>query len=318
MQYPVDRRSAPGVSGRIRRQNDGIVSYGPMGIGQFLSCIVLAIAACGGTPPSAATSLSTVRAASCLVLADEEIVSLAWSQDDAHLGVGLRTADGRPAARTVDVVSMHAGELVEDDRMIPESVVVTSDGHLAWLRAGQDGTAIVEATESGERVIDVPDDSEAIQWTAIGYASLQRTPKDTSRILMLDPDRPDQPTLLHETEKPVTRLWVTPDPEWILLTVGRGGSSDESAGFIVVSPTQTLTVDASDADGSLASMTRSRNDIAYREGASGRMVAVSTTDLERRILSEQPVRFGTMSGRDALAVATMTPGEICLLHSQPS
>ena len=95
--------------------------------------IALSIAACGLTPPS--VSSSATLAESCLVLADEEIVSLAWSQDVTHVGLGLRTADGRPAARTVDVRSMRAGELVEDDRMIPGSVVVTSDGQLVWLRA---------------------------------------------------------------------------------------------------------------------------------------------------------------------------------------
>ena len=275
--------------------------------------IALVVAACGVVAPSTAGSLSAVPGATCLVVADEEIVSLAWSQDMAHLGLGLRTADGRPAARTVDVVKMHADELVEDDRMIPESVVVTSDGHLAWLRAGDDRTAIVEASDSGRRVVDVPEGIGAIQWTAIGYAALQQTRDGAARISMLDPDRPDQPTVLYETKRPVTRLWVTPDPEWILLTVGRDASSQESAGFIVVGPTRTFTVDAPAADGSFSSMTLSRNDIVYREGASGRMVAISTKDGRRQILSEHRVRFGQVSGRDVLAVAGTSPGEICLL-----
>ena len=154
---------------------------------------------------------------------------------------------------------------------------------------------------------------EAIQWTAIGYAALQAPPDGTARIVLLDPDRPADPTVLFETQKPITSLWVTPDPEWILLTVGGVGSGDESAGFIVVAPTRTFTVDAPDSDGSTASMTLSRNDIVYREGASGQMVAVSTTDLKRRILTEQAVRFGVVSGRDVLAVASTTPGEVCLL-----
>ena len=118
------------------------------------------------------------------MLEDEEIVSLAWSQEMAHLGMGLRTADGRLAARTVDVATMDAGELVEDDRMIPESVVVTSDGHLAWLRAGAGRTGIVEANASGRRAIDVPGVIGAIQWTAVGYAVLQTTSDGTTRILL--------------------------------------------------------------------------------------------------------------------------------------
>ena len=137
-----------------------------------------------------------------------------------------------------------------------------------------------------------------------------------SRVVMLDPDRPEEPTLLHETRRPVARLWVTPDPEWVLLTVAGDragdGSGDGPAGFIVVGPTRTSTVDAPDADSSMASMTRSRNEIVYREHASGRMVAVSTSDLKRRILTERPVRFGLVSGQDVLAVASTTPGEVCL------
>ena len=125
--------------------------------------IALVAAACGVRPPSAA--------ASCLVLAHEEVVSLAWSQDGANLGVGLRTASGRPAARTVDVVSMRTGELVEDDRIIPESVVVTADGELAWLRARGDRTEIVEGIGSGNRVVGVPGVLDAIQWTAVGSES---------------------------------------------------------------------------------------------------------------------------------------------------
>jgi hypothetical protein len=270
--------------------------------------IAVVAAACGLRPPSV-----SAPAAGCFRLADEEVVSLAWSQDATHLGVGLRTADGGPAARTVDVVSMQTGELVRDDRMIPESVVVTSVGKLAWLRAGGDRTAIVESTASGDRVIDVSGAIEAIQWTAVGYAALQMTPDGGARILMLDPDRPDDPTVLYETGRPVTRLWVTPDPEWVLLSVGRAGSGDEPASFIVVGPTRTFSVEGSDSDGSTASMTLSRNDIVYRERASGRMAARSTHDLTRRILTEQPVRFGVVSGRDVLAVASTTAGEICLI-----
>jgi len=171
----------------------------------------------------------------------------------------------------------------------------------------------VEATASGRRVVEVPVVLEAIQWTAIGYAALQRMPDGSARVVMLDPDRPDDLTILFETPGPVTSLWVTPDPEWILLSAGRADSADEPAGFIVVGPTRTLTVDAPDADGSTASMTLSRKRIVYREGESGRMVERSTTDQGRRVLIDEPVLLGVVSGRDVLAVATTAPGEICVL-----
>ena len=211
----------------------------------LIGMIALLVAACGVQPPSGVTSVSPVPDAGCFVLAGEEIVSLAWSQDAAHLGVGLRTADGRPAARTVDVVTMQPGELVRDDRMIPESVVVTADGRLAWLRALDGRTEIVEESPSARQVIEVPDTIEAIQWTAIGYAAIQATPDGTTRVVMIDPDRPDDPTVLYETRKPVTRLWVTPDPEWVLLTVGGDGSAirpdSSSSGRLGHSPLMHLT-----------------------------------------------------------------------------
>jgi hypothetical protein len=269
-------------------------------------------AACGVHLPFE-TASSSAGPVNCLVLADEEVVSLAWSQDAAHLGLGLRTASGRPAARTVDAVSMHAGELAEDDRMIPESVVVTADGELAWLRAGGDGTEIVEGTGSAGRVVEVPGVIDAIQWTAVGYAAVQTTPGGTARIVLFDPDRPDDPTVLYETRSPVLTLWVTPDPEWVLLTVGSADTGGASAAFIVIGPDRTFSVDASDSDGSTASMTLSRNEIVYRQRGSGRMVAVSTDGLKRRVLTEQPVRFGMVSGRDVLAIANTPPGEVCLL-----
>jgi hypothetical protein len=53
--------------------------------------------------------------------------------------------------------------------------------------------------------------------------------------------------------------------------------------------------------------------IVCRESESGRMVGRSTTDQGRRVLIEQPVRLGVLSGRDVLAVTTTSPGEICVL-----
>jgi hypothetical protein len=135
---------------------------------------------------------------------------------------------------------------------------------------------------------------------------------------MVDPSRPTSPTVLHETSQTVEQLWVTPDPEWVLLGVTAGGGS-ATREFIVIGPTRTATFDAADADGSPVSMTPSRSRVVYRSAESGLMKSVAVSNpADRRVVWDQPVKFGVMSDRGVLAAVTASSrGAVCLVDVVP-
>ena len=240
-------------------------------------------------------------------------MSLAWSQDHVHVSVGLRSAEGNGTALTIDSRSMRSGDPVSDPRMLPETVVVSAAGRLAWLRGDEGSTVIVEVIDDGLREAVVPADLVALQWTAVDYAAVERTGDDGSRVLMIDIDRPADPTVLFETDRQAEALWVTPDPEWVVVGVAADAAGGAPAGFIVVGPTLTRTIEAPGYDGSQVSMTQARNWLVYRDPATGRMQSVATGDGQAQFLTEQPVRFGAVSGKDVLGFASTSPGEVCVL-----
>jgi hypothetical protein len=272
------------------------------------------VMACGSSSPTPTAS----PAAHCVSLPDGDVLSLAWSQAGTHLSVGVKERDGRPAARTIDVPTMTWSASAYDPGMLAESVVLSATGRLAWLRAGAGTLALVEDGPAGRRVVELPAGVQAIQWTAIGYAAIERPAADLTRIILVDPARPASPTVLHETTQTVEQLWVTPDPEWVVLGVSADGGSP-TRGFIVVGPTRTVAFDVADADGSAVSMTPSRSRVVYRSAESGQMKSVAVSNpAEPRVLWDQPVKFGTMSGRGVLAAAiASTPAAVCLVDVAP-
>jgi hypothetical protein len=248
---------------------------------------------------------------------DQEIVQLAWSQTGTFLAVGTIDAEGQPWARVVR--ADNPGPDVDEARswagMLAGTVVVRADGQLAWVAETDVGRQLIEDAPDG-RATGLPDDVTAIAWTAIGFALLQRPPEGGSRILLLDVDRPAAPTVLHETDRAVERLWIPADPEVMLLTIVHPDHRDAPPSYEVVRSAATQQLEPPGADTSGASMPALRRSVVYRSAITGRMQAVNVGEpgVPPTVLSERAATRGAVSDHGLLALAAAErPGRLCLI-----
>jgi hypothetical protein len=263
---------------------------------------------------AAPASPTPAAAEKCLDLG-EEIVQLAWSQTGSHLAVGTIDAAGMPGARivTADGPAPEASGPRTDPGMLPETVVAGPSGELAWIAETATGRSLVEAERGGSTPL--PDEVTGIAWTAIGYALLQRRPGGGTRILLLDIDRPDDPNTLYETDLVVGRLWVSADPEFMLLTIAHPDHLDMRPSFDVVSPDGTRHLEPPGADLTGGSMPASRAQVVYRSAADGRMRVVRLSEPgSATMLSERRALLGRVSDPGILAIAAANQvGRLCLV-----
>ena len=260
------------------------------------------------------TASSAPGAATCVDLG-EQVVQLAWSQTGAFLGVGTVDADGTPWARSLrsDDPDRADGDARHVAGMLAESVVVGPSGELAWLSDMPGGRVLVEDGPGG-RAVALPDGVSAIAWTAVGYALLQHPTGGGSRVLILDPDRPEDPGVKYETDLVVERLWISADPEQMLLTTSHPDHRDQPNGFEVVGSTASRHIEPPGTDLSGGSMPSLRRQVVYRSSETGRMLVVRVDAPDRPVeLTDVATAFGRVSDRGVLAYVPVEPeGRLCL------
>ena len=269
--------------------------------------ISLSVAGCGSPTPSAVAANPR-----CSDL-HGEIVGLAWSQRGAFLAVGTEGQGGAPGAFVVEAAGGTAGTSVVETEMVASSVVVSAEGRLAWLSERADGRVLTVDGEDGMIVAPLDGDIHGLAWTAIGYALLERT-AEGSRVLLLDPDRPEAPGVLYRTELAVEHLWISADPEHLLLTVVHPDHRDAPASFEVVNSETSRRIEPPGADASGASMPSLRRQVVYRSATSGRMEAVSIDEPSAPVvLSSRAALKGAVSDAGVLAYADAEqPGMLCI------
>ena len=281
------------------------------GIGIRVAAVVCAIgsfalAGCGSPAPSAIAA-----APRCSDL-HGEIVGLSWSQRGAFLAVaGTNAKDGAFAA-VMTSAGTSFGEVIREPGLVPSSVVVEPAGRLSWINIAN-SDVIVEDRPEGRRRIPLPAEIQDIAWTAIGYALLERT-AEGSRVLLLDPDRPEAPVVLYRTELAVEHLWISADPEHLLLTVVHPDHRDAAASFEVVNSETSRRIEPPGADASGGSMPSLRRQVVYRSATSGRMEAVAIDDPGSSVVvSSRPALLGAVSDAGVLAYADAEqPGILCI------
>jgi hypothetical protein len=279
--------------------------------------VIAAIAMVALTGCTNATASPRQAPDTCVELGDE-IVQLAWSQTGAWVAVGMIRPDGTPGARLLRSDGSMAADAVRTSDMDASTVVVSADGRLSWVAEGAGGRTLVEDRPEGRTMTPLPDGVTGIGWTAVGYALLQRQPDGGSRVLLLDVDRPAEPTVMHETERAVERLWISADPEVMLLTIVHPDHRDLPPAFEVVGTDATNHLEPPGADTSGASMPSLRRFVVYRSSISGRMEAVRMSDPHAPpvVLSERAATRGMISDRGLLAVAAADAvGRLCLIDA---
>ena len=275
---------------------------------RWLAAAGLALAGCTLPGPTGRPAIATC------VDAGAPIAQLAWSQTGAFLAVGTVDATGRHSARVLTPSGVLAAEPISEPGMLAGSVVVSAGGRLAWLSDDPDGRRLVEDTAGGGSATWLPAGVTAIGWTAIGYALLQPG-DDGSRVLLLDVERPDAPTTLYETELVVERLWISADPEFLLLTIVHPDHRDTDPTYMVVGPSTQVHLQPPGADTTGASMPMLRRKVVFHSTISGRMEIIAADGSGEPIqLSSQAAIRGMISDRGILALAAAdAPGSLCLV-----
>ncbi len=270
-----------------------------------------ALAGCAGPVPTPQRGAERCRDLG------EEIVQLAWSQTGAFLAVGTVDAQKQPWARVIraDDPDLALDQPRSVAGMLAGTVVVRADGNLAWIAESPAGRVLVQDTPDGEAT-RLPDDVTEIAWTAIGYALLQRPPEGGSKVLLLDVDRPDRPSVLYETDLAVQRLWTSADPEFLLLTIAHPDHLDMRPSFDVVLPDGTRHIEPPGSDLTGGSMPVGRGQVVYRSAADGRMHVVSVSQPNSAtVLSERPATLGRVSDGGLLAIAAADQvGRLCVVE----
>lgn len=284
-------------------------SSGSSQIGRALLCLAAMLSACGGPASSAPTA-----AEHCVHLA-ADAVGLAWSQTGQFLAVGTDDGAGGHAGRILDGNGTGVGNAVVEAEMLPTTVVSSVEGRLAWLSDTANGRQLTEDRPGGLRITLLPETITGLGWTAIGYALLERPEVGGSRVQILDVDRPGDPNLVFQTHLAVERLWITADPEYLLLTVVHPDHRDAPATFEVDGPGAQRHLEPPGADASGASMSTLRRWVVYHSAATSRMEAVSVEDVNKRVtLIDRVAVRGMVSERGILAyVPADPPGEVCLV-----
>ena len=271
-----------------------------------LAVVAAAVAGCAG--PTASADATTVER--CFET-QGDAVGLAWSQTGRFLAVGT----DQHAAQILDLEGDAVGSMVLEQEMVPTTVVSSADGHLAWISDGANGLQLTEDRAGGMQFTLLPDTMVGLGWTAIGFALLERPADGGSRVHLMDVDRPGDPNLIFQTDLTVERLWITADPEYLLLTVLHPDHRDAPATFEVVGPDARQHLEPPGADASGASMPSLRRSVVYRSAATSRMEAVDLSDPSVTItLTEQPALRGMVSDRGMLAFVPAAPANhVCLV-----
>jgi hypothetical protein len=300
---PLGTTRTAAAAGSTRRA----ASLGTIAV--FAALLVAPLAGCGAPMGTGAA------AAKCVDL-DEDVVQIAWSQTGAFVAIGTVDGAGKPWVRSlrIDDPDFENGSAAHFEAgMRAETVVVDAAGRLAWIAASDLGPQLVEAGPG--RSTRLPPGVASISWTAIGYALLEHPEDGGSRVLNLDPDRPDEPTVSYATDLFVERLWISADPETMVLTVTHPDHRDVPPTFEVVGATATTHLEPAGADASGASMPALRRWVVYRSAATSRMEAVKVADAGVSVvLSERPALRGMVSDRGILAFVPVEPhGQLCLV-----
>lgn len=279
-------------------------------MGRALLCLAAMLSACGGPTASAATV-----AERCVDL-QADAVGLAWSQTGQFLAVGTDDGAGGHAGRILDVNGDGVGNMVVEAEMLPTTVVSTVEGRLAWLSDTANGRQLIEDRPGGMGFTLLPQTITGLGWTAIGYALLEHPEGGGSRVQILDVDRPGDPNLIFQTDLHVERLWITADPEYLLLTVVHPDHRDAPATFEVDGPEAQRHLEPPGADASGASMSTLRRWVVYHSAATSRMEAASVEDVNKRVtLTDRAAVRGMVSDRGILAyVPAETAGQVCLVE----
>ena len=277
--------------------------------------VLLATLAGCATPAPTATPGPTAGTERCVDLAATQAVGLAWSQTGSFLAVGTVGPDGSPGLRVVEADRVVVSEPLHDPDVLPSTVAITPDGRLAWLEERGAGRVLVEARDGGLVETALPPGIDGLAWTAIGFALLQHPPEGGSRVLILDVDRPQEPTVTYETGLRVERLWISADPEHMVLTISHPDHRDAPASFDVVGASTTHHLEPEAADATGASMPSLRRWVVYRSASTSLMTAVRVADPSRVVpLSARPSARGMVSDRGVLAFVPVEPyGQLCLL-----
>jgi len=306
--------TAAGLAGRLvaLRATLRRMQREPVRTTQLLAAVVALVALAGCAAPTPTPSPAPER---CIDLATRQAVALSWSQSGTFLGIGMVGPDGSPSAGVIDAHGRPVGEPIDDQDVEPSSVVVTPDGRLAWLASSGGETLLVEDRPQGFFVTSVPEGVDGLGWTAIGFALLQHAPDGGSRILNLDVDRPDSPTVSYATDLHVERLWISADPEHMVLTLAHPDHHDVPATFQVVGSGTEHHLAPAGADASGASMPSLRRWVVYRSAATSRMEAMSVLDGAATVtLADRPAERGMISDRGILAYVPAEPyGQVCLV-----
>ena len=282
------------------------------------------LAACETVTPSpTSTATATVVSTStalpvaevCVDLATSQAAGLSWSQLGRFLAVGTIGPDGSPGATLLDAGGRTVGASISERDLLPASVVVTAEGRLAWLERRGGATVLVEDRAEGRATTPLPEGIDGLGWTAVGFALLQHPEAGGSRILNLDVDRPDEPTISYETDLFVERLWIAADPETMVLTITHPDHRDAPASFLVVGGASEHQLEPAGADASGASMPALRRWVVYHSATTSRMEAVLVSDPGTTLaLRDREAQRGMVSDRGILAFVPADPyGVVCLV-----
>ena len=275
--------------------------------------IAAALSACGGQ--SAPSSSVTPVSETCIDLGGTQAHGLSWSQTGRFLGIGTLGPDGSTSARVVDSEGRVVGEPIDDPDILAATVVVTPDGHPAWVERRPGPDVLVARGEGGLVETALPEDILGLGWTAIGFALLQLPPDGGTRILNLDVDRPGAPTVSFETALRAERLWISADPETTLLTIVDVDQRLTPVSFLVAGADNEHRLEPGDADATGASMPSLRQWVVYHSPSTSRMVAVRVADPSRAVvLVDRDAALGSISDAGILAYVPEEPyGRLCFV-----
>lgn len=271
--------------------------------------ITVLIGACGPPAPSASPIVET-----CVELSSGQAVGLSWSQTGRFLGIGTTGPNGSPGAQVMDAEGRAVGSRIAGRDLLPTAVAVTPDGRLVWLERDGSTTKLVEDRAEGIVETPLPEGVDGLAWTAIGFALLQHPADGGTRVLNLDVDRPEAPTLSYATNLFAERLWISADPESMVLTIAHPDHRDAPSSFQVILANTEHQLEPAGADASGASMPASRRWIVYRSSTTSHMEAVTVADPGSAVtLRDRGAKLGMVSDRGILAFVPDEPdGQVCL------